>query len=113
MNPKNAMALALAAVFALPALAQQAGSATEPQGGSPAASPAAPVSDAAAGASGGFSGIDRNTDGYVSRDEAREERWSNRFSELDRDNDGRLSEAEYNTLSADSAAGATTSEEKK
>jgi hypothetical protein len=114
MNLRNAMALALAAVFALPALAQQAGSSTEPQDSDPAAPAAAPASDAAAGASGNFSAIDRNTDGYVSRGEAREERWSNRFSELDRDNDGRLSEAEYNTLSADTAAaGATTSEEKK
>jgi hypothetical protein len=114
MNLKYAMAMALAAAFALPAHGQQSGSSTEPRDSNPAAPPSAPASDAAAGASGGFSAIDRNTDGYVSRDEAREERWSNRFSELDRDNDGRLSEAEYNTLSADTAAaGATTSEEKK
>lgn len=115
MNLKHATALAFAAVFALPALAQQAGSTTEPQDSNPAAPASDAVASASAGATGGFSAMDRNADGYVSRDEAREVSWSNRFGELDRDNDGRLSEAEYNTLSADSAAaaGATTSEEKK
>jgi hypothetical protein len=114
MNLKHAMALACAAALALPALAQQAGSTTEPQDSNPAAPASDAAASAAAGATGGFSAMDRNADGYVSRDEAREVRWSDRFGELDRDNDGRLSEAEYNTLSADSAAaGATTSEEKK
>ncbi len=108
MNLKHLMALAIAAACAAPALAQQAGSASEPKDSSPAAPPAA-----AAGASGSFSTIDRNADGYISRDEARDEPWTHRFSELDRDNDNRLSEAEYNSLQADSAAGATTSEEKK
>ena len=113
MNLKTLMALAISAAFAAPALAQQAGSASEPKDSNPAAPPAATPSDAAAGASASFSTIDRNADGYISRDEARDEPWTTRFSELDRDNDNRLSEAEYNSLRADSAAGATTSEEKK
>lgn len=57
-----------------------------------------------------FSSIDRNQDGYVAPDEARDEAWRNRFGELDRDSDGRLSEAEYVTLQesgATAAAGAS------
>lgn len=63
-----------------------------------------------------FSSIDRNQDGYVAPDEARDVEWRNRFGELDRDNDGRLSEAEYVTLDdsrASAAAGASSINEEK
>jgi hypothetical protein len=63
-----------------------------------------------------FSAIDRNQDGYVAPDEARDAQWRSRFGELDRDNDGRLSEAEYVTLEdsgASAAAGASSINEEK
>jgi EF hand len=86
MNLKTLMALAIAAAFAAPVLAQTAPS--------------------AAGASaGGFSAMDRNNDGYISRDEARDATWNSRFSELDKDNDGRLSQSEHDAMHG--AAGAT------
>jgi len=44
--------------------------------------------------------------GYLSRDETRDETWSNRFSELDKDNDGRLSQSEFDAMQA--GAGAST-----
>ena len=49
--------------------------------------------------------MDKNGDGHISRDEARDATWSNRFSELDKDNDGRLSQSEFNAMQA--GAGAT------
>ena len=75
MNLKTLMALAIAAAFAAPVLAQ-------------------------APAAGGFAAVDRNNDGYLSRDEARESTWNSRFSELDKDNDGRISQSEFSALGA-------------
>jgi len=64
-----------------------------------------PKSGAGATAKGGFSSLDKNHDGYISRDEARDATWANRFTELDKDNDGRLSQSEFNAMQA--GAGAT------
>jgi hypothetical protein len=62
----------------------------------------------ASGAAGSFSAIDRNGDGYVSREEARNAQWSNRFSELDKDNDGRLSPSEYNAMGSGAGVSSST-----
>jgi len=64
-----------------------------------------PKAETGATAKGGFSAIDKNHDGYISRDEARDATWANRFSELDKDNDGRLSQSEFDAMQA--GAGAT------
>ena len=57
----------------------------------------------------GFDRLDRNRDGYISRDEANgAAELDTRFSELDRNNDGKLSRDEYNALNA-GASGATSS----
>jgi hypothetical protein len=94
MNPKTLIALALAAAFSAPVLGQQPGGATPPK------------DDAARGATagGGFAAMDRNHDGYISRDEARDATWTSRFSELDKDNDGRISQSEFAALDAPSSA---------
>ena len=80
MNLKTLMALAIAAAFAAPVLAQ-------------------------APAAGGFAAVDRNNDGYLSRDEARESTWNSRFSELDKDNDGRISQSEFNAMGSSTTGG--------
>ena len=134
MNLKTTLAIAVAAALAAPLaaqasvdtdkiiVAQSSGSTHEPKDSNPAAPPKAmgPGSGSTnnqtgettkdrpargATAAGGFSSLDTNHDGYVSRDEARDATWANRFSELDQDNDGRLSQSEFNAMNA--ASGAT------
>src|SRR5438105_7588518 len=58
----------------------------------------------------GFERLNKNHDGFISRDEAKDAAELNtRFSELDKNNDGKLSREEYNALdtSARGATGAT------
>ena len=113
MKLKTVMALVIAAAFAAPVLAQSPGrTTTDPKDSNPAAPPAAAgkADRPAAGATaGGFAAMDRNSDGYISRDEARDATWNTRFSELDKDNDGRISQSEFSALSGNAAgaAGAT------
>ena len=85
------------------------GSATAPitSGSNSADRPAnTPKAGTGATARGGFSAIDKNHDGYISRDEARDATWANRFSELDKDNDGRLSQSEFDAMQAGAGASA-------
>jgi len=53
--------------------------------------------------------LDRNKDGFVTRDEARDAtELQGRFAELDKDNDGKISAAEMRALDSErSAAGST------
>ena len=69
--------------------------------------PNTPKAESGATARGGFAGIDKNNDGYISRDEARDATWENRFSELDKDNDNRLSQSEFDAMQAGAASGTT------
>jgi hypothetical protein len=137
MKLNTAIAIAVAAAFAAPLAAQasaeadriivaQAGSTTQPKDSNPAAPPRtfgpgktdsasdAPKAEkdrpatAPAGATGGFSALDKNGDGHISRDEAKDSSWSNRFTELDKDNDNRLSQSEFNAMQAGAGATGTT-----
>lgn len=55
----------------------------------------------------GFEALDKNHDGYISRDEAKDAKeMDTRFSEMDTNNDGKVSREEYNAVNA-SARGAT------
>jgi len=99
MNLKTVMTLAMAAVFTAPVLAQQTGREQEPRD-----------ANTAAPSVRGFPAMDRNNDGYISRDEARDAPWSNRFSEMDKDNDSRLSLGEYDAMAQQGATGATRNE---
>jgi hypothetical protein len=67
-----------------------------------------PKAETGATAKGGFAAIDKNHDGYISRDEARDATWENRFSELDKDNDGRLSQSEFDAMQAGAGASGST-----
>ena len=106
MNLKTAIALAITAAFAGQVAAQSAGRGPEAKDQNPAAPSSTPSAGATAS---GFAAMDRNNDGYISRDEARDASWSTRFSELDKDNDGRISQSEFQALGRDAAgaAGAT------
>ncbi|HWM42253.1 MAG TPA: hypothetical protein VNP36_07440 [Burkholderiales bacterium] len=99
MNLKTVLALAIAAACAAPVLAQQAGPGPEAKDTNPAA-------PSAGATRGDFSAMDRNNDGYISRDEARDAPWSNRFTEMDKDNDSRLSLGEFDAMRQQGAAAA-------
>ena len=114
MNVKRLAVLVIAAAFAAP-LAAQTGGKVQPKDSNPAAEPrtfGGGVDRSGAGASAGagsFTSMDRNNDGYISRDEARDASWNSRFSELDKDNDARLSQSEYDAMQgASSGSGAST-----
>lgn len=77
------LAGAVAAVFALPAYAggdkAAAGSSVKPDGGAEAM----------------FKNMDKNKDGFVSRDEAKGTPHEKDFAKLDKNNDGKLSAQEH------------------
>ena len=109
MKAKQVMALVIAAAFAAPVAAQSGSGTVQPKDSNPAAEPKAfggGVDRSGAGSSaGGFAAMDRNNDGYISREEARDASWNNRFSEFDKDNDGRLSRSELEALQGAAGGG--------
>jgi EF hand domain-containing protein len=117
---KTLIAMAVAGALAVPFVAQasagsdniqiaQAGSAgpgATPSRGNRADQPAA-----ASGSSGAlFDRLDKNRDGFISRDEAKDAtELQGRFAESDKDNDGKLSRGEMGALESGSSATGTTS----
>jgi hypothetical protein len=105
MNWKTLVAAAVAASFALPfaASADNDKLRNEKAGGSSA-------SGRTTGSVALFDRLDRNRDGFVTRDEARDAtELQGRFAELDKDNDGKISRSELRALDNErrGAAGAT------
>jgi hypothetical protein len=88
---------------ARPAGSAASGSSTGPA--SPAVTGGSNAADRKPNSPKAFTDLDKNNDGYISRDEARDATWDARFSELDKDNDNRLSRSEYDAMQA--ATGAT------
>jgi EF hand domain-containing protein len=83
MNRKTLIALSVGAAFALPLTASA--------GGDKAASGATQNS----GAEQMFKALDKNKDGFVSRDEAKGTPHAKDFDKLDKNHDGKLSRAEH------------------
>jgi Ca2+-binding EF-hand superfamily protein len=83
MNHKLLIAAAVAAAFAIPALAQTGGK------------PAAGSSKSDGGAEAMFKAMDKNKDGSISKDEAKGTPHDKDFAKLDKNKDGKLSRAEH------------------
>jgi len=102
--------IAVAAACALP-LGVHAQGTTTPSSPSPSMStppssmaPGTPLADPFTGKS--FSSVDTNGDGFISREEAaKAQGFVGRFEELDKDGDGKLSQAEINAVGAPAASG--------
>ena len=105
MNWKTVVAAAAAAAFALPFAASADSDKPKSE---KAAGPAA--SGRTTGSAALFDRLDKNKDGFVTRDEARDAtELQGRFAELDKDNDGKISRSEMRALDGErSAAGRTT-----
>jgi hypothetical protein len=123
MKLKTLIAVAVAGAFAAPcAVLAQGGATSQPQTGrtppGQAASPGsidqragtAPSGKTSSG-SAVFKRLDRNTDGFVSRDEAKDAtELQGRFAELDKNNDGKISEAEMRGMDGERSATGSTGE---
>ena len=83
MNPKLLIVAAIATAFAIPVYAQS---------GKPAAG--ASKSDDG-GAEAMFKAMDKNKDGFISKDEAKGTPHDKDFTKLDKDKDGKLSRPEH------------------
>jgi hypothetical protein len=127
MKFKTLITAAVAAAFALPLAVQAQGgsaggasaggggggaaggtttapSATHPQGnpnqtGSPSGTPGTRDSAGAGATGGGWTSLDKNKDGYLSREELKDHK-THSFSSLDKDNDGRVSRSEFDSASS-------------
>ncbi len=104
--------VAIAATFAMTVGAYaQTGGAPAKGAQSPAGAPPdrteRPPTDTPAGNNFTFRSLDANKDGAVSRDEAKNSaELAKRFSELDRDGDGKLSPQEFGALGGSATTGA-------
>ena len=135
MKMKTLIAVAIAGAFAVPFAAQasadgdrmilaQASGAPGGAAGAPGGAAGAPGgaatgssgSQGSAGAPGTGPGVpptdmtqlDKNNDGYVSREEASgESALDSRFSELDKDSDGRISRSEWDAMPSSGATGSS------
>ena len=115
MKLKTLIAAAVAGAFPFVVLAQAT---SQPQQGrTPPGSPASPGSiDQRSGVTGAttpgaalFERLDKNKDGFVTRDEARDAtELQGRFAELDKDNDGKISAAEMRAMDSGRSATGTT-----
>jgi hypothetical protein len=83
MQPRNLIAISIAAAFALP-LTAQAGGDKASQGAS-----------GNTGAEKMFQALDKDNDGFISRDEAKGTPHDKDFAMLDKDNDGKLTRQEH------------------
>jgi hypothetical protein len=82
---KNLIAAAVAAVFALPVAALAAGD----------KAPSSASTSGSSGAEAMFKSMDKNNDGFISKEEAKGTPHDKDFATLDKNNDGKLSRDEH------------------
>jgi len=111
MTRKTLIAAAVASAFAAPLAASAADSEkTQAAPGKIEKAPASSASGRTSGSAALFDRLDKNQDGFVTREEARDAtELQGRFAEMDTDNDGKISRSEMRGLDNDrrGAAGST------
>lgn len=121
MTSKTLMAVAVAAAFAFPLAASAGGDKKADQGASQP-SAAATQGKADGGAEAMFASLDKNKDGFLSKDEVKGTPHDKDFSTLDKNHDGKLSREEHAAApehagkasqGAAAASGAPTADAKK
>ncbi len=120
MRLKTLIAIAVGAAFAVPAMTQAStdnDSFVVAQAGGGSAGGATPADTSRGSSARGRTGsaalfdrLDKNKDGFITRDEARDAtELQGRFAELDINNDGKISREEMRALDGQSGAGSTAS----
>ena len=99
MRLKTLVAVAVAAAFVVPLLTQAQSDKASSGTSAGATAPGSPT----------FESLDKNNDGYISRDEAKDTPYESAFSELDKDGDGNLSPSEHAAAPATGSSAGDTS----
>ena len=110
MNRKTLIAVAVASAFAVPFAASADDDKTQAAPSKTEKAPGSAASGRTTSSAALFDRLDKNNDGFVTRDEARDAtELQGRFAEMDKDNDGKLSRSEMRALDNDrrGAAGST------
>ena len=93
MQRKSLIAACVAAAFALPFAATAADTKDKTNKSTSASS-------SSAGGASSFKSLDKNGDGFISKDELKGTAHESNFDQLDRNHDGKLSSAEFATASS-------------
>jgi Ca2+-binding EF-hand superfamily protein len=116
MTFKTLIAAAVAAAFALPFSASAAGDKADKAASSSDKSAASGATKSDGGAEAMFKALDKNNDGFMSKEEVKGTPHDKDFSKLDKNNDGKLSREEHAAApehSGKAGSGASAAESKK
>jgi hypothetical protein len=116
MTFKTLIAAAVAAAFALPFSASAAGDKADKAASSSNKSAATGATKSDGGAEAMFKALDKNNDGFMSKEEVKGTPHDKDFSKLDKNNDGKLSRQEHAAApehSGKAGTGASAPESKK
>ena len=113
MTFKTLIAAAVAAAFALPFSASAAGDKADKAASSSDKSAASGATKSDGGAEAMFKALDKNNDGFMSKEEVKGTPHDKDFSKLDKNNDGKLSREEHAAAPEHSGAASGSSAENR
>lgn len=105
MKLKTLIAVAIAGAFAVPGIVMAQSATSQPRDQAHKSAPGTGAAGRSGRSAALFDRLDRNNDGFISRDEAKDAtELQGRFAELDKDNDGKISASEMRALDAGRSA---------